>query len=331
MSAPMTLLWRCRPKQCGSIVVLGDLDGDGIFDHEDPDKDNDGVCNKAEAVEGVCTAGPDAFPEEKSQWADSDGDGVGDNLDGCDVYFEADESPTDNCTGDAFPDDSLEWADADADGIGDNSDDDDDNDGLTDILEVGTYNTNPHNVDSDADGINDKEEVEMWFEVFEGATTIPDTDGDGQPNHLDKDSDNDGWPDGKEDAPLDDFDSDGLVSVIDPDSDNDGLDDGLDMAASFKSKSANAPDPGNGQGGFAGNRVGGGQNVGGNIDCSQTSGEIQDECQDWRKQHPRRFNTYEKELMSGDLTGTSAIADYDCWSWTGCDCEFDSYDRSPSC
>ena len=171
----------------------------------------------------------------------------------------------------------------------------------------------------------------MWFEVFEGATTIPDTDGDGQPNHLDKDSDNDGWPDGKEDAPLDDFDSDGLLSVIDPDSDNDGLDDGLDMAASFKSKSANAPDPGNGQGGFAGNRVGGGQNVGGNIDCSQTSGEIQDECQDWRKQHPRRFNTYEKELMSGDLTGTSAIADYDCWSWTGCDCEFDSYDRSPSC
>ena len=75
------------------FVVLGDLDGDGIFDHEDPDKDNDGVCNKAEAVEGVCTAGPDAFPEEKSQWADSDGDGVGDNLDGCDVYFEADESP----------------------------------------------------------------------------------------------------------------------------------------------------------------------------------------------------------------------------------------------
>ena len=55
------------------FVVLGDLDGDGIFDHEDPDKDNDGVCNKAEAVEAL-HGRTDAFPEE-SQWTDSDGDG----------------------------------------------------------------------------------------------------------------------------------------------------------------------------------------------------------------------------------------------------------------
>ena len=84
---------------------------------------------------------------------------MGDNLDGCNVYYENEETPTDNCAGDAFPDDSTEWVDADNDGQGDNADNDDDNDGLTDLDEVQIYGTNPYLADSDSDDINDKEEV----------------------------------------------------------------------------------------------------------------------------------------------------------------------------
>ncbi len=298
-----------------TFIIPGDMDGDGIEDHLDPDKDGDGVCNKAEAVEGVCSPGPDAFPKEKSQWADSDGDGVGDNLDGCNVYYENEETPTDNCAGDAFPDDPTEWVDADNDGQGDNADNDDDNDGLTDLDEVQIYGTNPYLADSDSDDINDKEELDLWHEALGITGAVPDSDGDGIPNLLDRDSDNDGWMDGKELAPLGDFDGDGLVSVLDPDSDNDGLKDGLDLAAAFQ---ANTSSNNANSGGGAGNGVSGG--AGGVCDNGEEG------CVTWRTDHPKRFITYEKEVVSGKLTGQSAISDYD-----DCGQVWSSWDREPSC
>ena len=45
----------------------------------------------------------DSFPDDNTEWADSDGDGVGDNLD-------------------AFPEDASETDDSDGDGTGDNLD-----------------------------------------------------------------------------------------------------------------------------------------------------------------------------------------------------------------
>ncbi|SVE60610.1 uncharacterized protein METZ01_LOCUS513464, partial [marine metagenome] len=79
----------------------------------------------------------DAFPQESSQWEDSDGDGYGDRYNG----FQGDACPGDYGTstldrfgcpdadgdgwsdlGDAFPDDPTQWADLDADGHGDNPD-----------------------------------------------------------------------------------------------------------------------------------------------------------------------------------------------------------------
>ena len=51
----------------------------------------------------------DAFPNDSSQWNDTDYDGYGDNSNGSNA--------------DLFPDDSTEWYDADGDGVGDNSDD----------------------------------------------------------------------------------------------------------------------------------------------------------------------------------------------------------------
>ena len=55
----------------------------------------------------------DRFPNDSSEYRDTDGDGVGDNAD-------------------AFPDNRDESKDSDNDGVGDNADNDDDNDGVDD-------------------------------------------------------------------------------------------------------------------------------------------------------------------------------------------------------
>jgi hypothetical protein len=75
-----------------------------------PDSDGDGYGDDG-ASSTTCPAGldgwssnnTDVFPADATEWADTDGDGVGDNSD-------------------AFPDDASEWADTDGDGVGDNSD-----------------------------------------------------------------------------------------------------------------------------------------------------------------------------------------------------------------
>ena len=48
----------------------------------------------------------DAFPNNPTQWVDSDNDGYGDNSSGI--------------NGDAFPDEPAQWSDVDGDGAGDN-------------------------------------------------------------------------------------------------------------------------------------------------------------------------------------------------------------------
>jgi hypothetical protein len=72
---------------------------------------------------------------------DSDGDGVGDQVD-------------------AFPTDPTETVDSDRDGIGNNADLDDDNDGLSDVGEAGA-GTDPLNPDTDGDGLPDGRDVEF--------------------------------------------------------------------------------------------------------------------------------------------------------------------------
>ena len=70
-----------------------DDDADGLLDDEEiisnpqtnplkPDTDNDGYCDGSIDVFGFCVGG-DAFPIDSSEWADSDGDGVGNNGDQC--------------------------------------------------------------------------------------------------------------------------------------------------------------------------------------------------------------------------------------------------------
>lgn len=53
-----------------SVIVSPDMDGDGISDDSDDDRDGDGYINTAEI-----------FPDDSSEWYDSDADGIGDNAD----------------------------------------------------------------------------------------------------------------------------------------------------------------------------------------------------------------------------------------------------------
>jgi len=131
-----------------------DSDGDGKPNDVDTDDDNDGVPDSR-----------DAFPLEREEWADVDGDLIGDNLD-ADINADgiADDvnkngipdneeldwdgdgmKNADRIPWDAFPRDPKEWQDTDGDGIGDNADKDDDGDGYSDQEEAlaGTDPLNP--------------------------------------------------------------------------------------------------------------------------------------------------------------------------------------------
>jgi hypothetical protein len=119
-----------------------DFDRDGIPNDADPDDDGDGAPDAA-----------DAFPLEAEEWADRDGDLIGDNLDADrDADGKGDDEDGDGTPDheemdadgdgvpragvapwDAFPLDPKEWRDTDGDGVGDNSDADDDGDGAPDV------------------------------------------------------------------------------------------------------------------------------------------------------------------------------------------------------
>ena len=151
-SAPAILPDDC-PNTAGnsSFILLGciDIDGDGYPNSND------------------------SLPQNPTQWADSDGDGYGDN-------------PTGN-NGDAFPTDSTQWNDTDGDGYGDESTGNNP-DACPTVSGVSTLDRFGC-PDTDSDGASDEDlsgtNGPVWT-IADGADILPhdasqqsDTDGDG--------------------------------------------------------------------------------------------------------------------------------------------------------
>lgn len=154
-----------------------------------PDSDGDGFVDPV-----------DVFPEDASEWIDSDGDGIGNNADeddDNDGYLDDD---------DAFPFDPSEHSDTDEDGVGDNSDafpndptewSDSDGDGVGDNSDVFPLDSSEW-VDSDGDGTGDNSDA-----FPEDPTEWLDSDNDGVGNNADTDDDGDSVLDIDDAYPLD--------------------------------------------------------------------------------------------------------------------------------
>ena len=89
--------------------------------------------------------------------ADSNFNGIGDACDPLTLDEDSDGvvDALDNCPSDA----NASQTDTDGDLIGDACDSDDDNDGLSDLDEIGIHGTDPLDEDTDDDGVNDGDEI----------------------------------------------------------------------------------------------------------------------------------------------------------------------------
>jgi len=101
---------------------------------------------------------------------------------------------------------------------------DSDNDGIVDFDEVNRFFTDPHNPDSDFDGVPDKAEVISYTFLSDGSFDAddvrkPDSNSDGLRAELDWDSDNGEAPDGMEDVNHNGFVDLGETDPSDPNDD----------------------------------------------------------------------------------------------------------------
>jgi hypothetical protein len=209
------------PTTVTPVTTLVDTDGDGVVDVHDLDSDNDGLNDVIEAGE-----------------TDSDGDGL---IDSSDSLIDPSSLPTTNGNLDIVTVNNSRLpavVDVDGDGIIDDATDTD-GDGIADVLD-GSINQfaddvqldtdgddipNIYDLDDDNDGITDLVELD--------GNPTRDTDGDGIIDSLDLDSDNDGLLDlleSGQDVSVVDLDGNGILDST-VDADNDGLIDIADRDA----------------------------------------------------------------------------------------------------
>jgi large repetitive protein len=210
----------------------GDFDGDGIPDYLDMDADGDGI---PDAVEGGYDSDGDGAIDAYD--LDSDDDGFSDELEG-DGDLDGDGTPNYldlDVDGDGLLDSYEGDGDVDGDEVPNWLDPDDedgpladpDGDGLATFEET-DIGTDPYDADSDDDGLDDGEEVEVTGtdplnadSDEDGLEDLQELDETGT-DPLDPDSDDDGLLDGVEVLDLG-------TDPLDADSDDDGLDDGVEV------------------------------------------------------------------------------------------------------
>jgi len=211
-----------------TVLPLGtDVGAQGATADADPstttspwlaDTDAGGLSDGAEDWNGDGEQGFwETDPNDPSDDADTDGDGIPDLFDGQDAKGDIDDEDSD---GDGISDAVEFLFDTDGDNIPDFLDEDSDNDGIPDATEG--------DVDTDGDGIPDFRDSDSDGDgVPDDIEGTDDLDGDGLGNWVDEDADGDGIPDADEadadgDGILDDTDGDGIPDIFDNDLDSDG-------------------------------------------------------------------------------------------------------------
>jgi len=180
----------------GTAITPVNTDGTGGADYLDLDADDDGVFDIVESGSNLIDANTDGM---------TDGtvgiNGFDNSLDNGDTYADV------NGSFDATQTDNFTDVDSDVHIFGGDLD-------YRDIL-FGT--------DSDNDGVLNSEDIDDDADGIVDADEIGDTDGDGLVNSLDLDSDNDGIPDN-----IESQSTVGYISPFGTDIDGDGLDDAYD-------------------------------------------------------------------------------------------------------
>jgi len=196
----------------GSGVGLGaqDFDGDGIPNYLDTDSDNDGIPDVVEV------GGPDTNNDGKLDgFVDANADGLNDNYVGITALLKTgvDLSPV-NGRADNYP-----YKNLDQDAKPNPYDLDSDGDGIADVIEAGLPDANTNGIVDGTIGTNG------WSTTVSAMASLNlrNTDGSGNPDYLDIDSDDDGIPDNIEGQStagyklpvLTDTDGDGIVDTYD--------------------------------------------------------------------------------------------------------------------
>ncbi len=191
----------------GSVTDYTDADGNGIPDIHDPD--GDGVPNHYDK-----DADGDGIPDIiEAGGTDADGDGV---VDG--EFMDTDNDGWSNVFDPTNGGTILVDPNTDGDGFENRLDLDSENDGIADVIEAGGTdfdgNGRIDGQDSDGDGLYDLVDPNNGGE----ALSLPDTDGDGDRDYIDYDTDNDGINDNIEGQTTAGF------RAMDDDYTNDGWD-----------------------------------------------------------------------------------------------------------
>jgi uncharacterized repeat protein (TIGR01451 family) len=206
----------------GNGLGAPDLDGDGIPNYLDSDSDNDGIPDLVEAL--GADANHDALVDV---FTDIDADGLTDPLDsdiGNDLVAENTALSLLRTGADGNGDgraDSYPFKNFDNDGRANPYDIDADGDGIIDLQEAGFADANYNGIiDGSFDSFG-------WSNTVKAlpALVLPNTDGIGNPNWLDIDSDGDGIPDNIEGQSTYTYK---LPAAAD--ADGDGLDNAYDLA-----------------------------------------------------------------------------------------------------
>lgn len=199
-----------------------DSDNDGIADFRDLDSDGDGVND----IESTNNTNLDANNDGQIESViDHDGDGI-DDLQDLAPFVHGSRASDRDQDKDGIADITEGEINTDGDANDNYLDRDSDNDGLSDAFE--TDRPAPFLSDGDDDGIDDAYDVDDTGGVDANLDGVDDrfgevdSDGDGTPDYLDTDSDNDGISDNEEQV---------LVTFTGIDSDDDGIDDAFDVDA----------------------------------------------------------------------------------------------------